>query len=202
MGFGTMDQHDVPVVAPADGIVCHVADGNYDRCHGTAGFKVTCDGHPIEGNGVHLRHADGLVSEYWHFKKNSVQVKIGQQVLCGQLLGYVGSSGRSASPHIHFEVRSSTGEVIDPYAGVHSQPESYWTLQPGPQDRPGTQCAGALQADAGPIPPLASSDGCGAAGAPPPSPGLTELLLLGCLLVRLLGASSRRSHRRDLKKVL
>ena len=143
-GFSTMDKFDVQVVAAADGEVALAEDGNYDRCHETSGFKVTCDGHPIKANQVSVRHADGLLSRYVHLKKGSVKVKVGDKVVCGQLLGYVGSSGNSARPHLHFEVEDAAGKTLDPYAGKNTQPTSYWVSQtPDSYGKPAARCQGA-----------------------------------------------------------
>ena len=150
-GFSTMDQHDVQVVAAADGEVTQAEDGNYDRCHETSGFVVTCDGHPMKANQVAVRHADGLLSRYAHLKKGSVKVKVGQKVRCGDLLGYVGSSGRSARPHLHFEVQDAAGKAVDPYAGIKSQATSYWVDQtPDAHGKPAARCQGAGGGDGGP----------------------------------------------------
>lgn len=187
-GFATMDQNNVRVLAAAPGEVILAQDGNYDRCHGKVGFEVSCDGHPIKGNGVKVRHADGLVSTYWHFKKGSVKVKRGDKVSCGQLLGHVGSSGRSAMPHLHFEVADANGKVLDPYSGPKSQPESYWVLQVGPLGWPGHSCAagtspgsdgGAPAVDSGrPVAELPM--GCAVQGRADPA-ALVPALLLGWL---------------------
>jgi hypothetical protein len=148
-GFATMDAHDVEVVAAADGVVVEAVDGNYDRCH-AEGMSVSCDGHPVVANRVALRHADGLKTSYVHLKKGSIKVAKGQQVSCGDVLGYVGSSGMSATPHLHFEVRDKNGAVLDPYAGPKSQPQSYWTQQQGSFIWPGDRCQGdPIQPDAG-----------------------------------------------------
>jgi hypothetical protein len=172
-GFGTMDSHDVRVAAGAAGVVVAAHDGEYDRCHGDVTLEVSCDGHPKLANSVTLRHADGLVSKYWHLKKGSVAVKPGEAVVCGQLLGFVGSSGESAAPHLHFELESAQGQVIDPFAGPKSQPLSYWTLQAGPLGWPGDRCAGEPYLEARPDFGVARGDGpwrrdsTAAAGAPP-----------------------------------
>jgi Peptidase family M23 len=140
--FGTMDANDVRVIAAADGVVTKTVDGNYDRCHGQLGLTVSCDGHPIKANRVELQHADGLTTSYLHLKKGSVKVTKGQSVACGALLGYVGSSGNSAMPHLHFELRSSSGAWLDPFAGAKSQPSSYWVQQAGAFSRPAPRCKG------------------------------------------------------------
>jgi len=219
-GFGTMDEHDVAVVAGADGVVIEAVDGNYDRCHGS-GLDVSCDGYPMIANRVELQHADGLVTRYFHLKKGSVKVTVGQSVTCGDLLGYVGSSGRSALPHLHFEVQDSQGAVIDPFAGPYSQPTSYWTEQEGPLERPGDRCEGqpappdagavadGLVPDGGPVqdssvptadlttiqPVQAAS--CGVGGrANDPLALLPALLVLVGLFLRRGPRTARRSCRR------
>lgn len=140
--FEAMDAGSSPIVAAADGVVFEVADGNYDRCHAdaTAG-GVVCDGHDKAANFVILQHADGLFSLYWHMKSGSVQVAVGDEVRCGDPLGLVGSSGESSTPHLHFEVNDPAGDVVDPYAGPASQPESLWADQPGVDLLPGAGCA-------------------------------------------------------------
>lgn len=148
--FATMAEN-VEVVAAADGVVTRVRDGHFDRCKAVNG-KPDCGGRPLVANIVELRHADGLHTLYVHLMKNSIKVAVGQRVRCGDLLGYVGSSGYSITPHLHFEVHGSKSEVIDPYAGKHSQPTSLWVQQKGPHGMPSPRCAGvpAPGPDAGP----------------------------------------------------
>ena len=95
-GFDTMDRRDTPVVAAADGTVIEIRDGNYDRCHADLQTQeVTCDGYPMQANYVGIAHADGTVTYYYHLRKGSVVVAKDQQVACGEVLGFVGSSGIS-----------------------------------------------------------------------------------------------------------
>lgn len=55
------------------------------------------------GNMVVLKGADGLVTVYGHNRSN--KVKKGQSVKRGQVIGYVGKTGRASGPHLHFETR-------------------------------------------------------------------------------------------------
>ncbi len=140
-GFDTIDVEDVRVVAAAPGVVTRIEDGNYDRCHGDLGSgDVSCDGHPVRSNRIHIRHQDGLESRYLHLKRGSLAVDEGDVVACGQLLALVGSSGRSAAPHLHFEVQSDDGEIIDPFATVVRGADSYWTEQSIADGMPGSVC--------------------------------------------------------------
>lgn len=138
--FTTMDAGSSPVVAAADGEVVSTENEQYDRCHATLS-GVSCDGNPIVANHVIVEHADATRTKYWHLKTGSVLVEVGEQVVCGQPLGLIGSSGNSSTPHLHFEVELSSGEVVDPYAGPESQPESRWRMQDGPFELPGQGCA-------------------------------------------------------------
>ncbi len=138
-GFDRMDAGSEPILAAADGVVVEIADGNYDRCH-AANAGVECDGYEMLANYVIVEHTGGWQSKYWHMKTASVAVAVGQEVSCGDTLGRVGSSGNSSFPHLHFQVESAAGDVIDPYAGVNTQPESWWTAQGGPEDFPGMEC--------------------------------------------------------------
>jgi len=67
-------------------------------------------------------------------------VSVGDSVECGQMLGLVGSSGRSATPHLHFTVVDAEGTRVDPFAGPWSQPDSLWTNQDGPSGLPAAAC--------------------------------------------------------------
>jgi hypothetical protein len=140
-GFSTMDNGSAEIVAAAAGVVVTAEDGHYDRCHGSAAtLDVTCDGNEMRPNYVRLRHANGWTSLYYHLKKGSVAVVEGQRVACGERLGLVGSSGVSTLPHLHFQVEDPAGEVVDPFAGPESQPESLFTEQVAPDGLPGSAC--------------------------------------------------------------
>ena len=72
--------------------------------YAVAGGIVTTAGYDVEkGNYVVLDHGGGLETEYQHMK--SLLVSAGQSVVQGQVLGYVGSTGNSTGPHLHFEAR-------------------------------------------------------------------------------------------------
>lgn len=135
--FDAMDAGSSPIVAAADGVVVDLADGNYDRCHGSLSGGNDCDGYPMVGNQVTLEHSTGHRTLYWHMKSGSVAVALGDRVGAGQELGLVGSSGNSFTPHLHFELQDSAGIVIDPYAGSVSQPTTWWCDQGEPDDFPG-----------------------------------------------------------------
>lgn len=141
-GFDTMDAGSTPIVAARDGVVVETHDGEYDRCH-VEGTDISCDGRPILGNYVKIRHDDGAETWYWHMKTDSVAVAAGDVVRCGQPIGLIGSSGYSSAPHLHFEVHDASGAVVDPYAGPFSQPDSLWEDQGADEALPGPGCTAA-----------------------------------------------------------
>ena len=67
------------------------------------GIVTTADYDAEKGNYVVLDHGGGLETEYQHLKSSLVSV--GQSVVQCQVLGYVGSTGNSTGPHLHFEAR-------------------------------------------------------------------------------------------------
>ena len=67
------------------------------------GIVTTADYDVEKGNYVVLDHGGGLETEYQHLK--SLLVSAGQSVVQCQVLGYVGSTGNSTGPHLHFEAR-------------------------------------------------------------------------------------------------
>jgi murein DD-endopeptidase MepM/ murein hydrolase activator NlpD len=74
-------------------LVTASADGTVVKAGYTGGY----------GNMVEIDHGNGLVTRYGHMSK--LDVEIGDKVTRGQLLGLIGSTGRSTGPHLHFELR-------------------------------------------------------------------------------------------------
>ena len=66
------------------------------------------------GNYVKIKHDNGYYTLYAHLKYNSVTVKVGDRVLKGQVIGYMGNTGYSKGAHLHFEVRDAKDNKIDP----------------------------------------------------------------------------------------
>jgi murein DD-endopeptidase MepM/ murein hydrolase activator NlpD len=82
-----------PVYAPADGYVKMAARfGSY-------------------GNFIELEHGGEMETRYGHL--SGFNVKEGERVHKGDVIGYVGTTGRSTGPHLHYEVRIA-GQAVDP----------------------------------------------------------------------------------------
>jgi murein DD-endopeptidase MepM/ murein hydrolase activator NlpD len=84
-GMDIAAQTGTPVMAPADGVVIR------------AGFGTGY------GNVVELSHGYGIKTIFGH--NSRLNVKIGQRVKRGDVISYVGDSGSSTGPHLHYEVR-------------------------------------------------------------------------------------------------
>jgi murein DD-endopeptidase MepM/ murein hydrolase activator NlpD len=65
------------------------------------------------GNLIKIRHADGYETRYAHMKSFRRGIRKGKYVKKGQTIGYVGTTGRSTGPHLHFELRKR-GRAINP----------------------------------------------------------------------------------------
>jgi murein DD-endopeptidase MepM/ murein hydrolase activator NlpD len=86
-----------PIYATADGVVASAAD------EGTTGL----------GKNVRLQHKFGIITVYAHL--NEIAVHKDQKVRRGDLIGYVGTTGRSTGPHLHYEIRVRSVEPDNYY---------------------------------------------------------------------------------------
>lgn len=88
-----------PVVAAADGTVI----ATNSSCTHNWGKSYSCGCGGGYGNYVMISHAGGKMTVYGHL--TSLTVSSGQTVSRGQVIGYVGSTGNSTGPHLHYECR-------------------------------------------------------------------------------------------------
>jgi murein DD-endopeptidase MepM/ murein hydrolase activator NlpD len=80
--------------------------------HATAAGKVTIASREGGyGKMVEINHGNGLATRYGHLSE--IDVKVGQFVRIGEIIGKIGSTGRSTGPHLHYETRIN-GEAVDP----------------------------------------------------------------------------------------
>ena len=88
-----------PIYATADGVV--------DRAEWFGGY----------GNMVEIEHGKGIATRYGHMSR--IAVRDGERVKRGDLIGYVGSTGRSTGSHLHYEVRID-GRAVNPMPFLQS----------------------------------------------------------------------------------
>jgi murein DD-endopeptidase MepM/ murein hydrolase activator NlpD len=86
--------YGAPIIAPADGVV------------------TFCDQMGGYGRAIMIDHGNGISTRYGHL--SGFAVTSGQSVHRGDVIGYVGESGRSTGPHLHYEVRINDTPV-NPY---------------------------------------------------------------------------------------
>jgi len=95
LGMDYAARRGTPIVAAGSGTIIYAARmGTY-------------------GNLVKIRHADGYETRYAHMKSFRRGIRKGKRVKKGQTIGYVGTTGRSTGPHLHFELRKR-GRAINP----------------------------------------------------------------------------------------
>lgn len=56
------------------------------------------------GNYIRIRHNTEFASAYAHMSRIAINLRAGQRVRQGQIIGYVGTTGRSTGPHLHYEI--------------------------------------------------------------------------------------------------
>lgn len=96
-GIDISTRTGTPIVAPADGVVSFSGrEGGYGRM-------------------VVINHGHGMMTRFGHLHK--ISVKVGDKIARGQLVGTVGSTGRTTGPHLHYEVLLS---------GVPTNPRNYF----------------------------------------------------------------------------
>ncbi|AID31680.1 murein DD-endopeptidase MepM/ murein hydrolase activator NlpD [Mesorhizobium sp. USDA 4775] len=69
------------------------------------------------GNLVKITHANGRETRYAHMQKFAIASGVGTKVKAGDVIGYIGTTGLSTGPHLHFELYEN-GEAIDPLGTV------------------------------------------------------------------------------------
>jgi len=78
-----------------------------------SGTIIYCARAGTYGNLIRIRHADGYETRYAHLKAFRHGIYRGKHVKKGQIIAYVGTTGRSTGPHLHFELRKH-GRAINP----------------------------------------------------------------------------------------
>lgn len=105
---GRVARHNgIDIPAPRGTPIYATADGVVGRAQVLGGY----------GNYVDINHGNGIETRYGHMSRYSVRA--GQQVKKGDVIGYVGSTGRSTGNHLHYEVRLD-GTPVNPMPFVQA----------------------------------------------------------------------------------
>ena len=105
---GTDRKHlGVDIIAKEGNLLYAVTDGTITKTYTVGTDKLA-------GNGVRLTMADGTYFFYGHMQKIADGITVGAKVKAGQVLGYLGKTGGTTTPHLHLEVHPLGGEAIDP----------------------------------------------------------------------------------------
>lgn len=106
------DNTPIKVLAAADGVVVGLRDSLPDNPVGSVEFPKgqNC------GNGVRIDHGDGWTTQYCHMGNGKVKVRNGQTVKRGRVIGFLGNSGQTERPHLHFQIEKD-GVPVDPFTG-------------------------------------------------------------------------------------
>jgi murein DD-endopeptidase MepM/ murein hydrolase activator NlpD len=109
-GFGVRSDPFLGRPAMHTGLDFRAASG--DPVRATANGKVVSSGWAGGyGRMVEIDHGNGLSTRYGHLSE--INVKVGDIIKIGQVIGAVGSTGRSTGPHLHYETRID-GDAVDP----------------------------------------------------------------------------------------
>ena len=100
--LGGIRQHKgIDMAAPSGTPIYATADGIVEKAEWFSSY----------GNFIAIEHGADLETRFGHLSR--IAVSAGQRVHKGDLIGYVGSTGRSTGPHLHYEVRVD-GQAVDP----------------------------------------------------------------------------------------
>src|SRR5204863_9727932 len=89
-----------------------IPPGPGEPARATAAGTVTMAGwNGGYGKMVEVDHGNGFATRYAHL--SAIDVEVGQTIRIGQIVGRVGSTGRSTGPHLHYETRID-GDPVDP----------------------------------------------------------------------------------------
>ena len=109
-GFGVRMDPFTSSPAMHTGLDLHGETG--DPVRATADGKVTSAGWSGGyGRVIDIDHGNGMSTRYGHL--SAIDVRVGQSIRTGQIIGRIGSTGRSTGPHLHYETRVRGG-AVDP----------------------------------------------------------------------------------------
>ncbi|MBP6770954.1 MAG: M23 family metallopeptidase [Reyranella sp.] len=121
-----------PIYASGDGVV--------EKAQWVSGY----------GKFVELKHVNGFETGYGHMSRIADGMKPGVKVKQGQIIGYVGSTGNSTGPHLHFEIKVN-GRFVDPLSVKLPRDKSLSAQYEGNFEQTIAQIRDLMRRDAAPI---------------------------------------------------
>ena len=100
LGYSLMHR-GVDFGAPAGTPIMAAGDGTIEKRETNGGY----------GNYIRIRHGSDFATAYGHMSRFAPEMAPGRRVRQGQIIGYVGSTGRATGPHLHFEVLRKLAQV-------------------------------------------------------------------------------------------
>lgn len=97
----------VDIIADEGNLLYAVADGTVTKL-----YDAKTD--LRAGNGLRLAMSDGTYFFYGHLSRLADGITVGTRVRAGQVVGFLGKTGATTTPHLHFEVHPQGGDAIDP----------------------------------------------------------------------------------------
>lgn len=130
------------IYAPCDGEVICAEDGYHERqkvhlfsdlfvaLKNSVSFNLDRDGiQAVAGNYIVLKSSENVYVAFAHLQKGSVSVSINQKVKRGDVIGKIGHSGNSTTPHLHFQVMDNSD--LKKAKGIPCAFEEYEKFQDG-----------------------------------------------------------------------
>ncbi len=107
----------IPIYAAHDGVITKItnqycANSKYKNRDTTLKYSANCIGKGIWISITDSKQYNGYKFGYWHFETFS-NFKVGDKIKAGQFLGYMGSTGKSTTWHLHFEIRNPSNTPLN-----------------------------------------------------------------------------------------
>lgn len=108
---GGRKHEGVDIIAPSGNLLYAVVDGHVSKQYWD--FPGA-----LAGNGLRVAQDDGTYFTYLHMSSFAPGIEVGTEVKAGDVIGFVGNTGSSATPHLHFEIHPGGGGAVNPYPYV------------------------------------------------------------------------------------
>ncbi len=108
---GGRSHEGVDIIADQGKLIYAVADGEISKLYWDQPGALS-------GNGLRVAQPNGTYFTYLHMFGFAPGIELGTKVKAGDVIGFVGTTGASATPHLHFEIHPNGGAAVNPYPYV------------------------------------------------------------------------------------